>query len=407
MKRFYLILYVFAFLGLILDIPFINGTKSSSKGDSKVSKPAAVPRKKATKDGNKVRRIAGQGMMSRVFREMKISFCSELEGLTLQMTRPNSAAIPISAVDDATSFLNNEYDSPALVVSMLAKLSRKYSEPNVYTKLKSILSLHAVVQKVSDKACFAVAQSIHTLRREIDEKVGHAFYASETIEDVADMAANVAELEAVELVRAYSTYVFDYLEIKGELATPVVGTVFKSSGKKSSAANARCEALMTLLETGVEVEASSTSGSKGKKPKKMSPVVKQVNEGVKEDRTWTLKELKKIYDASEIDNALRPEVEHVLQRYDSKFKPSINSVKDKSGAEPASTASKTEADIISTPLADEEDEDEPGPEPEVVTTKVQKPSETAKKQSTTKTKSKVGSKAGSGKKPTKTKKSKK
>ena len=49
MKRFYLILYVFAFLGLILDIPFINGTKSSSKGDSKVSKPAAVPRKKATK----------------------------------------------------------------------------------------------------------------------------------------------------------------------------------------------------------------------------------------------------------------------------------------------------------------------------------------------------------------------
>ena len=51
-----------------------------------------------------------------------------------------------------------------------------------------------------------------------------------------------------------------------------------------------------IVSLGVEVEASSTSGSKGKKPKKMSPVVKQVNEGVQEDRTWTLKELKKIYD---------------------------------------------------------------------------------------------------------------
>ena len=165
------------------------------------------------------------------------------------MTRPNQAAIPASSLDDAVSFLNNEYDNPALVVSLLAKLSRKYSEPNVYTKIKAIVALHSIAENVSDKACNAIALSVHTLRREIDEKVGHPFFGMETVDDVADRASNVAELEAVELAKTYSTYVFDYIELKSDLP--------KTTGKKSSSLAmkstgmspaTRAEGLMGLLE---------------------------------------------------------------------------------------------------------------------------------------------------------------
>ncbi len=78
------------------------------------------------------------------------------------MTRPNQAAIPASSLDDAVSFLNNEYDNPALVVSLLAKLSRKYSEPNVYTKIKAIVALHSIAENVSEKhATLLPCLSIH------------------------------------------------------------------------------------------------------------------------------------------------------------------------------------------------------------------------------------------------------
>jgi hypothetical protein len=75
-----------------------SGSKgSASSGNQQQSKNkkalVAVPRSKgASKKGGRGKSASlfsgfGQGIVGRVFREMKQNFCSELEALTLQLTR--------------------------------------------------------------------------------------------------------------------------------------------------------------------------------------------------------------------------------------------------------------------------------------------------------------------------------
>ena len=44
----------------------------------------------------------------------------------------------MSSLENIVNFLNTEYDNPQLVVSLLAKLSRKFYEPNSFTKIKLV-----------------------------------------------------------------------------------------------------------------------------------------------------------------------------------------------------------------------------------------------------------------------------
>ena len=67
----------------------------------------------------------GGGLLTRVAREARAQFSSELEALTLLLTRPTNAPIPDAASNEVVSFFNSEYDNPQVVVSILAKLSRK------------------------------------------------------------------------------------------------------------------------------------------------------------------------------------------------------------------------------------------------------------------------------------------
>ena len=58
------------------------------------TKAAAVPKaKKSKKSGSVFPKLSGFGIFGKVMREAKSAFCSELEALTLKMTRPDSTAI--------------------------------------------------------------------------------------------------------------------------------------------------------------------------------------------------------------------------------------------------------------------------------------------------------------------------
>jgi len=59
-------------------------TKPSTVGSS--SSKVAIPRSKSKSGGQSMGGLFGQtGMIQRLFREVKISFCSELEALSLQV----------------------------------------------------------------------------------------------------------------------------------------------------------------------------------------------------------------------------------------------------------------------------------------------------------------------------------
>jgi hypothetical protein len=290
---------------------------------AKAPASAAIPRGKSK--GN-TGGYMGQGLVQRLFREAKVSFCSELEALTLQLTRPNAAAISMSSMEDIINFVNLEYDNPQLMISLLVKFSRKFAESNVYTKLKAILALHKLMENVKDKAQTGLLKSVRSLRAEADEKTGALFFAPGSIEEAAGRAGNVAEIQAVELARVYSAYVFDFIDTKGTSSLLAEGAGKKKGvkGVVVSDAAARTSQLLGLLEQGDEVEECCV--------RTKSPLGTQCLDAVIEDRTWVDTELTKLYhDLVSIDDEeeeeLRGEAEVALKKLDSKFKPKAHTPK--------------------------------------------------------------------------------
>eukprot|EP01035_Chromulina_nebulosa_P037287 gene37287-50324_t len=172
----------------------------------------AIPRGKSRKS---VTIGFGQGIVNKIFREIKISFCSELEALTLQLTRPTDIALAASSLDEIIKFLDDEYDNASLLTSVLIKLSRKFMEPNSYTKLKAMLIVHKILLSISkEKKSFKIVQALEALRKETDEKFDMSFFSAESLENVVGSADTVAEATAVDLAIAYSKYVLDFIDYK-------------------------------------------------------------------------------------------------------------------------------------------------------------------------------------------------
>lgn len=117
------------------------------------------------------------------------------------MTRPVDTQVSLKNLDELIRCLNAEYDNMEFTVSLLAKFSRKLCETNVYTKLKSLICLHKMMQECDENAQKAMKGSIQSLREERDEKVDASFFSPESIEKAAGSATNVAELENLELTR--------------------------------------------------------------------------------------------------------------------------------------------------------------------------------------------------------------
>lgn len=313
---------------LVLVLVLVVSTHAAAKAKAG---SAAIPRGK-TKKGSAVGKIFGQGIIQKVFREAKISFCSELEALTLQLTRPNSNAVSMTSLDNIINFVNLEHDNPQLMVSLLVKFSRKLAEPNVYTKLKAMVVLHKLMEIVKEKARAGLLMSVQSLRVEMDEKFGAPFFSLDAIEDAAGLAGSVAEIEAVELARVYARYVFDFMDAKGSKSTAAATAT-------SINITEEVQALLSLLEQSEEVEKCCKRAN--------TKLNKQALESIKDDRTWILSELKELYKYVEAGN-LRGEVEAVLKQSDRNFKPTAVSPKNlpaktsppKSATAAASTAAK-------------------------------------------------------------------
>lgn len=236
----------------------------------------------------------------------------------------------MSSMDDIINFVNIEFDNPQLMISLLVKFSRKFAETNVYTKLKSILVLHKLMENVKESAQVGLLKSVRSLRIEKDEKVDMLFFSPDSIEKSAELANNVAEIQAVELARVYSAYVFNFIDTKG--MQPSSTTTSSSSSSKASAKDSksiediedRMNALVNLVNHGDEVEICIK--------RTFTPLGQQCLDAVKEDRSWIMKELKKLYviqysssiannnkegSSNNLEN--RDVVEELLSKYDTKF----------------------------------------------------------------------------------------
>ena len=64
---------------ILFQIIFVTTCDGKTKSNS-----VAIPRSKS-KNENILSKVLGQGMVHKLIREIKISFCSELEALTLQV----------------------------------------------------------------------------------------------------------------------------------------------------------------------------------------------------------------------------------------------------------------------------------------------------------------------------------
>ena len=94
-----------------------RNNKKDKKDSSKVEYSSiAVPRGKKS-GGN----IPGRNIFSRLMRETKALFCSELEGITLSLTKPTDTNMDGTSLDVLINCMDVEYDNPQFVVSVLAK----------------------------------------------------------------------------------------------------------------------------------------------------------------------------------------------------------------------------------------------------------------------------------------------
>lgn len=75
----------FLYLSLILLFALCSKTCLSKLNPKSQSSNAAIPRSKSKSTRSSITNIFGQGMIQKMFREIKISFCSELEALSLQV----------------------------------------------------------------------------------------------------------------------------------------------------------------------------------------------------------------------------------------------------------------------------------------------------------------------------------
>jgi len=338
---------VLAFVLLIVAYGAKAGTSSKS-GNGKASH--AVPRGKGAKGGkgkgsgkgssggltSSITRSLGGGFMYKVFREMKTAFGSELEALALTLTRPSDAAVSEASLEELQQVYEGEYENPQFTVSLLAKLSRKLVEPNVFTKIKSLLCLHRLMEGAGDKSQEVMLQCIRSLRSELDSKVGQPFFAVEGVKEAGDTASNVGEAEATEVAREYVGYVFDYIEYKGEIP--------RKLGREDATVD-RVEALLSLVEQGLAVEDLCEGSAKG-------GVLRQCSEGCRRNRAWLLKQAARLHEleAWGEDGEAKKELEAVLREFKVKFAPSPSSPSSPSSLSSPSSpatgagAAKTEAE---------------------------------------------------------------
>lgn len=212
----------------------------------------------------------------------------------LQLTRPSDTQVSLKNLDELVRCLNAEYDNPQFTVSLLAKFSRKLCEPNVFTKLKSLICLHKMMQECDSNAQNALTQSVRSLKSEKDEKVGVSFFSIESIEQAAGSASNVAELEAVELAREYASYVLNFVDYRGEKMTKNTSKNKKKNKNLEESLSdneEKAELLLELYELNEVVQKCCKQSQNGE-------VVMQCLTCVMDDKSYLIKQMLKVYEVT-------------------------------------------------------------------------------------------------------------
>lgn len=189
--------------------------KPKSKGSSAVALPRGKNVKKKSNGGSGG--FFGQ-VINRVFRETKTLFCSGMEAMTLQLTKPVDSALAKESLEELVHALNTEYENPNFVIGLLAKFSRKMNERNVFTKFKSLLCVHKLIQSSSDAAKTAITSAFGSLRSAHDGKCGNDFFALEYLDEIENTASNMGAGLVSGLCRDYAIYVFEFVEVRGDKA---------------------------------------------------------------------------------------------------------------------------------------------------------------------------------------------
>jgi len=197
------------------------------------------------------------------------------------MTRPDNSAILTTHVAMLASCINQDYEDPEFIASSMSKFSRKYMEENVYTKIKSIMSIHSVFQKLEPDAQEVLINCISSLRQEEDSKYNKPYFDSDM---QSSIAGTVAEMETFSLLKAYYQYVFEYLDLRADR-----GKITSTNAEK------KLKKLCALWKGAEAVEGSSAQGDSDSDN---SPLFKQCVDFISTDKPWILKQMQKAYDVS-------------------------------------------------------------------------------------------------------------
>lgn len=253
-------------------------------------------------------------------------------------------AVDASSTKKMIELVNLEYSDKDLLRSILMKISRKFYESNPYTKLKSMFILHKVMEFIDVEAQLVLSTMVHSLRTDTDGKLSSRFFSLDSIEESAKLASNVVDLQTVELTRMYTSYVLQYLTVKGvqhkmnmnafhpnaNLFTDTSTSLLKN-GAEYDALVEWIDQLMVVLTKGVELENWINRMNK-------NSFMLQCQSALWEDRSWIVSELSKLHlDIEDGDAMLNRQghysamlpltqdriisIESILLSFNPKFKP--------------------------------------------------------------------------------------
>ena len=270
-------------------------SKHSKKSSKKNLKSAVIPKSKETKI-NLFNKFFKQGLPHKLLREIKSSFSSDLEMLALQLTTPTDEPINKKIFDEFLLLIKEDYTSVETMVSLFLKLSRKLNEPNVFTKMKVLASIHQLYHsfsfptKDSSKskvtidssekigARHSINQCLLILRNKVDDKYGNECYSIDTINSLLIQPSNDLEFQLQKLLEIYSQYFHIFIDYQITSATPVK----KESTKQSN----KIDNLMKLLDYSYEIEIISNEFET------QSNVNDMIWNLVEIDRVWIIEKLK-------------------------------------------------------------------------------------------------------------------
>ena len=116
------------------------------------------------------------------------------------------------SIGTLSSCINQDYEDAEFLSSIVIKFSRKYMEDNIYTKLKSLISIHSIYQKLENDPQNNFMKCIQCYRQEEDSKLKKSYFSSDSLDN--NIATNVIELEISSLLKDYYRYLFLYIDTR-------------------------------------------------------------------------------------------------------------------------------------------------------------------------------------------------